>query len=109
MKFIVDTNLPQGLAGWLESQGHEANHTSDFGMEAADDRVIWQYALSTGAIIITKDEDFVLLKAAEPSGPNVVWVRIGNAVRRVLFQRLISAWPQVVARLAAGDTVVEVR
>jgi predicted nuclease of predicted toxin-antitoxin system len=78
-------------------------------MEAADDRVIWQYAMNNGAIFITKDEDFVLLKAADPVGPRVVWVRIGNAVRRVLFQRLNSAWPQVVASLAAGNAVIEIR
>jgi predicted nuclease of predicted toxin-antitoxin system len=109
MRFIVDTNLPQGLASWLVSQGHEASHTSDWGMAAADDRVIWKYASDNGVIIITKDEDFVLLKAADPVGPSVVWIRIGNAVNRVLFQRLIGAWPLVTAKLRAGETVVEVR
>ena len=59
--------------------------------------------------IVTKDEDFVLLKTAAPDGPSVVWVRIGNAIKRVLLTRLAAAWPAVVAELDRGALVVEVR
>ena len=29
MKFLVDANLPPGLATWLREQAHEAIHVSD--------------------------------------------------------------------------------
>ena len=29
MKFLVDANLPLGLATWLREQAHEAIHVSD--------------------------------------------------------------------------------
>ena len=109
MRFLIDTNLPPSLAASLVALGHEATHTKDLGMAQATDRAIWQQAVTTGACIVTKDEDFVLLKTAEPTGPSVVWVRIGNAVRRILLQRLISVWPAVVAKLEHGDSIVEVR
>lgn len=55
------------------------------------------------------DEDFVLLKTSEADGPSIFWVRIGNAVRRVILQRLGTVWPAVVATLEQGDGIVEVR
>lgn len=78
-------------------------------MERAKDRDIWRHAKAVGCSIVTKDEDFVLSKAADPSGPSVVWVRIGNALRRVILHRLAMAWPAVVTKLDAGESVVELR
>jgi predicted nuclease of predicted toxin-antitoxin system len=109
MRFLVDTNLTPGLSVWLASEGHDAVHTKEIGHEHAKDRAIWQYAKDHGYCILTKDEDFVFLRAADPCGPLVVWVRIGNAVNRVLLQRVALAWPQVMAQLEAGAGVVELR
>jgi predicted nuclease of predicted toxin-antitoxin system len=109
MRFLVDTNLPPALAEWLVSEGYEALHTRDLGMAAAKDREIWAEALASGSCIVTKDEDFVLLRAGKGEGPSIVWVRIGNAVRKVIIQRLAAAWPAVMTRLEQGDNVVEIR
>ena len=109
MRFLVDTNLPPAVAVLITSLGHDAQHTSTIGMERAKDRDIWRHAKAAGGSIVTKDEDFVLFKAADPDGPTVVWVRIGNALRRVILHRLATAWPTVVAKLDAGESVVEIR
>ena len=109
MRFLVDTNLPPTVATIIASLGHDAWHTSGVGLERAKDREIWQHAKSNELCIVTKDEDFVLLKAADPDGPCVVWVRIGNAIRRVIEKRISAAWPSVMARLDQGDSVVELR
>ncbi len=109
MRFLVDTNLPPALANWLNEQGHEAAHTTALGLESKQDVEIWRHAANTGAIIVSKDEDFALLKAANANGPKVVWIRIGNAVRRVLMRRLITVWPSVLEKLEEGYGLVEVR
>ncbi|MFZ1108099.1 MAG: DUF5615 family PIN-like protein [Rhodomicrobium sp.] len=109
MRFLVDTNLPPALADWLIEQGHEAAHTTALGLESKRDIEIWRHAASIGAIIISKDEDFALLKAGKANGPKVVWIRIGNAVRRVLMRRSVTAWPSVLEKLEEGFGVVEVR
>jgi len=109
MRFIVDTNLPPALSEWLIKRGHEAVHTTSVGLGAASDLAIWHYAVQNEAIIISKDEDFALLKAANPNGPKIIWVRIGNAIRRVLFQRLDEAWPSVIEMLNEGEELIEVR
>lgn len=58
MKFLVDAQLPPGLAGWVTEKGHEATHVFDIFLTAAEDPEIWDHALESGLIIITKDEDF---------------------------------------------------
>jgi predicted nuclease of predicted toxin-antitoxin system len=109
VKFLVDANLPPALVRWLSAEGHEAHHVGDLGMNTASDRAIWERAREIGACIVTKDEDFVLLNALDRAGPVIVWVRIGNAVRRILLQRLPAVWPSVISAIERGDQIVEVR
>jgi len=109
VKFLVDANLPPALARWLESEGHEARHVSDLGMERSPDREIWARARELEACVVTKDEDFILLQALDRAGPAIVWIRIGNAVRSVLLQRLPSLWPAVISSIERGEKVIEVR
>lgn len=40
MRFLVDAQLPPTLARWLVSEGLEAEHVIDCGLEAVDDGVI---------------------------------------------------------------------
>jgi predicted nuclease of predicted toxin-antitoxin system len=40
MRFLVDTNLPPTVAPLIASLGHDAQHTSDVGLERAKDREI---------------------------------------------------------------------
>ena len=109
MRFLVDANLPPSFARWLVGEGHEAHHVREFGLEGKLDREIWQRARDIDACIVTKDEDFVLLHALDRAGPAVVWIRIGNAVHRELLQRLPALWPGVIAAIARGEKIVEVR
>lgn len=109
MQFLIDTNLPPALADWLRSRGHEAEHTVSLELASATDRQLWDYALAHGAVIVTKDEDFVLLKTNEPSGPQIVWIRIGNATRGLLLTKLNSTWPTIMSALKGGEGVVEIR
>jgi len=48
------------------------------------------------------------LHALDRAGPAVVWIRIGNAVRSVLMQRVPALWPSVVAAIERGDKIIEV-
>ena len=58
MKFLVDAQLPPALPHWLREAGHEAQAVREVGLREADDSDIWRQASATGAIIVTKDEDF---------------------------------------------------
>lgn len=108
VRFLVDAQLPPALARWLSAQGHKAEHVLDFAYLQATDRAIWARALSTGATIVTKDRDFVTLRSMDPSGVPVVWVRIGNTMRRALLAAFARVIPDIERALASGETLVEV-
>lgn len=109
MIFLVDAQLPPALARWLAEQGNTAEHVDDVGLREADDIVIWNHALSSGAIIVTKDEDFAERTSRTPTGPVILWLRIGNATNRVLIRWLTPRWEEVTTHLTAGDRLIEVR
>jgi predicted nuclease of predicted toxin-antitoxin system len=73
MRFLVDAQLPPALARWLAEGGHTAEHVFDIGLHTASDQILWDYALSSEAVIITKDEDFAIRRMHTDVGPAIVW------------------------------------
>ena len=106
MRFLVDAQLPPALARQIETLGHAAEHVFDCGLATGSDDVIRAYAAKVGAVIVTKDEDFVVRRVLQ-QGPAVVWVRIGNTRRAELLRRIEATFPAIVAALERGETVVE--
>jgi predicted nuclease of predicted toxin-antitoxin system len=109
VNFLIDAQLPPGLAQWLADQGHSTQHINDVGMTSAEDSMIWNHALDIDAIIITKDEDFAERTARTTAGPVIVWLRIGNATNRPLLEWLEPRWSSVVQLLIDGNRLIEVR
>ncbi|NIJ09030.1 putative nuclease of putative toxin-antitoxin system [Sphingomonas vulcanisoli] len=58
-------------------------------------------------MLVTKDDDFRL--RFPPIAYQLVWVRCGNITNRALRVWLDARWPRVLALLAAGDALIEVR
>lgn len=106
MRLIVDQQLPPVLADWLRQQGQQAVHVRDLGLASASDSAIWTEAQRDRAVVISRDEDFVAL-ARRVGGARVVWVRLGNCTNTTLLAAIESTWPAIVARLASGETLVE--
>lgn len=107
MKFLVDAQLPPSLCAWLEQRGHEAEHVFDLGMVNASDDEIAARAEATGAVLISKDDDFVTLRLPDRFG--LVWLRCGNATNRALRLWLEPRWNQIERWLAKGERFIEVR
>ena len=108
MNFLVDAQLPPALARWFVERGFKASHVFDLGLERADDRRIWDRALSEGAAVVTKDEGFAARRMVEPQGPQIVWVRFGNASRRETLARVDALLPQIREALERGERIVEI-
>lgn len=87
-------------------RGHEARHIFDSGLLSASDREIWAHAVGLGAVLITKDEDFVTMRAFQASGPSIGWVRLGNTTNRILLRYFEAMLPRIVAALDRGETVI---
>lgn len=109
MRFIVDAQLPPSLADWLAAKGHEADHVATTLSLEAPDREIWSTAAKQGQIIVTKDRDFAIRASGQRAGPQVVWLRLGNATTLSLTTWLEPRWSEIEARLADGVHLVEVR
>ena len=108
MRFLVDAQLPPALAAYLIYQGHEAHHVAELGLVCARDREIWDHATAQDAIIVTKDEDFVTMRALRPQGPPIVWIRIGNVTKLSLLRRFAAAFPAILIALERGETIVQI-
>lgn len=106
---MVDAQLPLALADWLRAKGHEADHVADLLAVGAPDQAIWTLARNEARVIVTKDRDFAIWASDRREGPQVVWLRLGNATRRVLIEWLAPKWPLVEQRLLDGVHLVEVR
>lgn len=107
MYFIVDAQLPPALARLLGSQGYDAKHVADLGLAEAEDSHIWRYASQHNAVLVTKDEDFIVLSTLKTDAPAIIWVRVGNTRKQALliwFERLL---PTIEQALIRGEKLIE--
>ena len=93
----------------MVAHGHEAEHVVDAGLATANDRRIWDRAVAIGAVLITKDEDFVTMRAlSRHGGPTIIWVRVGNTTTRALIVGFGSVLPGILEAIERGETVVQI-
>lgn len=85
-----------------------AQHVYDIDMQAASDRSIWKKAAETGAVIITKDEDFTQI-GRSVNGPQIVWLRLGNVSRNALLDRISRTLPRIIEAIEGGERVIEIQ
>ena len=109
MRFLIDAQLPPGLADYLEVLGHHASHVDRIGMRGASDAEIFRHAREIDAVIITKDVDFLTLVRAIDTPPQLVWIRVGNVTNAALKTLLDRVLCELVQALEAGEMIVEVR
>jgi predicted nuclease of predicted toxin-antitoxin system len=108
IRFLIDAQLPPGLALRLTARGFAAEHVNRIGLGNTSDDDIWQYAARTSATLVTKDEDFAALADQEPNGPQVVWIRLGNISNDALWRVIDPLLDEIVHSLNAGERIVEV-
>ncbi len=89
-------------------RGYTAEHVNRIGLGAAGDDAVWQRAAQTGAALMTKDEDFAALAERDTSGPQVVWIRVGNISNDALWHAVEPQLNQIIQALDAGERIVEV-
>ena len=78
-RLLLDENLSERLLPLLIETFPESTHVRPVGLGGASDTEIWQWARLHGAILVTKDEDFLRLSVARGIPPKVVCLAIGNA------------------------------
>ncbi len=109
MIFLIDNQLPLGLVEHLKTHNVDAVHVSVCELGRATDIEIWNYARANNFVIVSKDEDFFHLSGGDASGPQLVWIRIGNCRNSALFAAFDAILPHLLEAIGTGEKVVEVR
>ena len=105
----VDAQLSPHLASWItESLGVEASSIRDLGLLHAKDQDVFQSAREAGAVVMTKDSDFLGLQVRLGSPPQLIWITCGNTSNARLRQILENALPTALRLLEQGESLVEI-
>lgn len=105
----LDAQLPPALAPWLSRRFDiTATHVRDLGLRDAADRAIFAAAREAGAVVLTKDSDFVALVEREGAPPQIVWLTVGNTSNAALRDILDATWPSIAPLLEVGEPLVEI-
>lgn len=107
----LDAQLSPALAKWITEQFTpiQAVPVRELGLRNADDREIFAQARSAGAVVMTKDRDFLHLLFEQGPPPQVIWLRVGNSSNQALQAVLLRTLEQALASLGHGEPWVEVR
>lgn len=109
MRLWLDAQLSPQLARWISARfSVEASCVGDVGLRDAGDEEIFFAAREAGSVVMTKDQDFVVLLDRLGPPPRVLWVTCGNtsnARMRLLLERV---WEEAMRLLGAGEALVEI-
>ncbi|HYO14831.1 MAG TPA: DUF5615 family PIN-like protein [Thermoanaerobaculia bacterium] len=105
----VDAQLSPALASWLNQVfGIPAYSARHLGLQFARDREIFLAAREAGAVVLTKDRDFVVLVEQLGPPPQVILITCGNTSNEVLRVILWKSFPRALELLRGGERIVEI-
>ncbi len=88
--------------------GVEAYSVKYLGLRDAADREIFVAARTAGAVVLTKDSDFVLLLRQNGPPPQVLWITLGNTSNVRMKEVLLRTLPKALELLRGGEPLVEI-
>lgn len=104
----LDAHLSPRLARWLAATfSVQAVAVRDLGLHQAEDRDVFFAARKAGALVVTKDNDFVELLERHGSPPKIIWLTCGNTSEAALCEIFAANFPEALRLLDAGDDLVE--
>ena len=108
MKFIIDAQLPYGVAQMLREQGFDSVHTNDLpDKERTTDNYIRDFSVQENRIVITKDYDFLNTHILRSVPQKLLIVTTGNIKNKQLFELLARNW-QLICNLFQTCNLVEI-
>jgi predicted nuclease of predicted toxin-antitoxin system len=106
MTIWIDAQLSPAMASWISGNfSIQAIALRDLGLREATDQKIFDAARQAGAVVMTKDSDFVSLVERFGPPPQVLWLTCGNTSNAKLQQILTTTLPRALELLAQGETI----
>ena len=105
----LDAQLSPTIAKWIrETFGIEVHAVRELGLRDATDIAIFQAAKQAGAVVATKDADFVDMVERLGTPPQVIWITCGNTSNARLKEILTTGFPAAKSLLEKGEALVEI-
>jgi predicted nuclease of predicted toxin-antitoxin system len=105
----VDAQLSPAFAPWLAEQfGIEAYSVKWLGFRDARDDAIFAAARLAGAVVLTKDVDFVDLVQRRGTPPQVIWVTLGNTSNAAMKEVFLATFEDVRRIVESGEPIVQI-
>ena len=105
-RVLLDQGLAPRAAAVLRSEGWEALHVSEVGLDRADDLEILRFAHERGLTCATLDHDFhTHLALARSNSPSVVLLRIEGLSAERQADLIKAVWESCGDAIAAGAAV----
>ena len=80
----------------------------EFGLHRAKDPPIFQAARGAEAVVMTKDNDFLVLLDRFGPPPQILWITCGNTSNTRLKEVLKASLPRTIDLLRQGERLVEI-
>ena len=106
----LDAQVSPHLATWIiEALGIETRPIRDVSLRDSKDQEIFLAARDAGAVVMTKDSDFLfLLEQHGGPPPHALWITCGNTSNVYLKALLERTLPAAMNLLEQGDPLVEI-
>jgi len=88
--------------------GIEAKSVSSLALQRADDKAIFDAARKAGAVVMSKDLDFLKLVDRLGVPPQILWITCGNTSNARMREVLEKSLDKAVELLRNGELVVEI-
>ncbi|MBM3299363.1 MAG: DUF5615 family PIN-like protein [Deltaproteobacteria bacterium] len=106
MKFLADMGLARSTVAFLRTQGHDAVHLRDQGLQQSGDDEIVEKARAEDRVILTHDLDFGRIVAlSRTSVPSVIAFRLNDMRPAQVNHYLIQVLTHFAEQLGVGALV----
>jgi predicted nuclease of predicted toxin-antitoxin system len=105
----IDAHLSPSLAAWINRTytSIEAKSVSRLSWQRADDKTIFEAVRKAGAVVMSKDSDF--LKLVDQLGvPPILWITFGDTSNARMSEVLEKSLDKAVELFRNGEPVVEI-
>jgi len=107
MTLWLDAQLSPAIATWISAQfSLTAVAIRDLGLRDSKDRGIFLSARHAGAVVMTKDSDFVWLQQELGPPPQLIWLTFGNTSNAHLKEILTRNLDRALGFIQAGEPLV---
>lgn len=88
MKLLLDENISRRVVPFIQDLYPESTQVALVGLENTGDKLIRQYAIDNGFVIVTKDADYYDMTVLYWQPPKLIWLKMGNQSKAATIKTL---------------------